>query len=122
MSVVTSIVVWTFLDETAAMRDAQYWLKEQGYPRGLVFVNDQAGGNKALQVDVWVGAFNYFPTEGFIRMLRAQKWEWLSHVAAFVEEEESEMPTVYRVRVEDHIEALTAARPQEHPEPDDNTL
>ena len=42
------------------------------YKNCLWQVNDHAGGNRDMEVDVWIGAFNYFD----VSMLETQLYSW----------------------------------------------
>jgi hypothetical protein len=41
---------------------------------GLIKVDQHAGGNKAVQADVYMGAFNYLPRQDVLAILAAAPW------------------------------------------------
>ena len=75
MSVVTNVVLVTGLVDKARVEEINGWLYEQGM--GSVVKADQyAGGSKAMEVDVYLGAFNYLDELAFGDFCVAQPWEW----------------------------------------------
>lgn len=62
------------------------WLNECGYG---VFgdVNDCAGGRKALQKPVFIGAFDHFEVDLFCKFLRSLSWERPENVQVLVQGE-----------------------------------
>lgn len=73
MSYITDVVIFTETGEPG-MKQAQDWVRENTRS-DFSQVDEFAGGNKAMQCDVWAGAFNYFPKDDFLAALRAIK-EW----------------------------------------------
>ena len=91
MSHVASVVLWTFLDEDECVAGVQEWLLDNR--KGpLVRVNEHAGGEKALQCDVWVGAYNYLDVDGFLYVVRSREWEYPENVVVMIQNEHDERP------------------------------
>jgi len=57
---------------------------------GLVDVGKHAGGTKATQACVWVGAFNYLDEAAFFAHLRTTKWKYPTAVRIFVNHEHAD--------------------------------
>lgn len=93
MSVVTNVILITFIDEDISPLLA--WLKAE--ERGLLHeISDHAGGNKALERDLWVGAFNYLDDQEFLRQVFLCKFEWPELVGVIIAYQHDEgPPTIY---------------------------
>jgi hypothetical protein len=95
VSLVTDIILITAVgdsvsdgeSETEAMLEVQSWLGRGNYGQ-LVAVDKWAGGNKAMQAEVWMGAFNYFKLEEFVAFVKSQKWESPDRVQVLTQREE----------------------------------
>jgi hypothetical protein len=57
----------------------------------LTNIGKHAGGHKALQVEVFGGAFNYLDWEGFAQALRTAPWESPENVVLLVQDEHDEI-------------------------------
>jgi len=73
MSVVTSVLLKSFLDECPAIR----FINET---MGLTFVDatDLPGGTtggKSMQISLYLAAFNHWDPEPFLKALRAAPWD-----------------------------------------------
>ncbi len=95
MSCVANIVLFTFLDEAPSVGGINRWLGEQN-ESPLVEVADLAGGSRAFQGDLWIGAFNYLDIPAFIAIVFAQDWRYPESVAVAVQDEHEEWPTLHR--------------------------
>ena len=95
MSHVASVIVWTGLDEEAALAPLNAWLAVRNYPP-LIAVNDHAGGNKAVQADWWCGAFNYLDIPELVAATFAQLWDYPDSVCVIVTDEHDDQPKIYR--------------------------
>lgn len=80
MSVVTDVILITAVDED----------NEKGIVARLFLerVDHPAGGNKAMQCGVYMGAFNHLVIERFIQNVRALKWHDRECVQLMVKEED----------------------------------
>jgi hypothetical protein len=95
MSHVADTVLWTFLDADESVAPIQQWLDEHGYGQ-LVEVSGNAGGTKAFQGQLWVGAFNYLTVGEFLAVVFAQQWEYPECVTVSIKNEHDDWPTLYR--------------------------
>lgn len=65
------------------------------------FIEDQevvqraTGGTKALEADIFIGAFNFLHTDDFLEDLKKVPWERLQEVQVFVKEQEEDVFTVF---------------------------
>jgi len=50
-------------------------------------VDDYAGGYKAVQAAVWMGAFNHLDIPEFLNVVKAQQWEGREIVQVFIKDE-----------------------------------
>ena len=96
MSHVADTVVFTFLHEDGPMQEVQKWLTEENQYGPLVEVSDHAGGHKALQCQLWVGAFNYLDIDEFVRVVFAQPWKYPEHVCIAICDEHEDQPRIWR--------------------------
>jgi hypothetical protein len=85
MSHVADVILLTFVED-AGIDDAQKWLRDNKWPE-LVEVSGNAGGNKAMQCDVWVAAINCFAIDDFAKAVKAINWEWPDSVQLLVKDE-----------------------------------
>ena len=51
-------------------------------------VDQHAGGTKALQAEVYMGAFNYLPVGEFIALVKTLPWEYPEDIRLFMQEEQ----------------------------------
>ena len=51
------------------------YLMNQGYLPALAKVDCHAGGNKPMESDVWIGAFDQFDIEAFKDVFESIEWE-----------------------------------------------
>jgi hypothetical protein len=73
MSFVSSVILVCELDDPC-IHPIQDWLRVENKPP-LARVNELCGGNKAMQCDVWGGAFNYLDDREFILFVKSLPWE-----------------------------------------------
>lgn len=75
MSKVTDVVILAPLsaERSPAMSAINAWLDERHYGQ-LVEVSDHAGGTKAMQARVYLGAFNYIDVAAFTAMVKGAPW------------------------------------------------
>ncbi|MFH1739631.1 MAG: hypothetical protein ABIH23_11535 [bacterium] len=60
-------------DESEYVDAINGWLKENGFGT-FREISEYCGGGKALQADLWVGAFNYLDVDGLVSFCRNLKW------------------------------------------------
>ena len=82
MSVITDIILLTFIRDSEthggrlnAEKLSEY-LCENYRSKGLVQVDGYAGGNRAMQCDVFITAVNYLDHDEFIEIFNSIKWEY----------------------------------------------
>lgn len=74
MSYVTNVVLMTsLLDDKIVHEFINTWLVSQGQGE-LAKINEYAGGNKAMEVDLYAGAFNHLNEEAFIPVVVSPNW------------------------------------------------
>jgi hypothetical protein len=88
MSVVTDICILTSLGNG---NDA---LEKLGFRN----VRDHAGGNKALQGDVWLGAFNYLRDEEMAEALKLVRWPYDEEPLVLIQQEHDDGWSVWKWR------------------------
>lgn len=54
-------------------------------------VDGYAGGRKALQAEVWMGAFNYLEIPEFVATVAAQHWQDRDAVQVFIKDEHEDV-------------------------------
>lgn len=72
------------------------WLDEAG-KGSLVYVSRYAGGNKALQSIVAIGAFNYLDIPRFVAYARSLQWEDPDSAQLAIKDEHDEVYKLYRL-------------------------
>ena len=88
MSYVADVVLLAGIRDSG-VAEIQGWLKANDWPQ-LVEISDHAGGNKAMQCEVWAAAINYFDIEGFSKMVHAAQWESPESVQLLIKDEEDD--------------------------------
>jgi hypothetical protein len=100
MSRVTDLVLITSIsdgggeDEHPNVDKLSAWLTEN-HRCAFQRVDQHAGGNKAMQCDVFLVAVNYLDADGFLAQFRAIEWDSPEAVVLIVNAEEMD-PVVYR--------------------------
>ena len=89
MSVVTNVILLTFIDDKG-VHGLQQWLADKGMPP-LKKIDENAGGNKMIEHDFFAGAFNHLDLEGFVQCAWATTWTYPKEVQLFVKEENDEV-------------------------------
>lgn len=90
MSLVTNIILTSFHEGPVLAEVNRYFQEAHDtHTRGpgLVDVSNLAGGTKYMEMDVWLGAFNYLRLEPFCEHLRGVKWAYPESVVMFVREQ-----------------------------------
>lgn len=95
MSYVTNVVLMTsLLDDKIVHEFINPWLVSQGQGE-LAKIDEYAGGNKAMEVDLYAGAFNHLNTEAFIPVVIAPNWRVPEELILMVQAE-METAQVYK--------------------------
>jgi hypothetical protein len=105
MSCVTDVIVVCGLTEESeesrldspvpTLERLSDWLEENEKGR-LVRLDSSAGGRKAMQCVVALGAFNYLDIPDFLAHAWSLKWEDDEAVQIFIKDEEDDLFTAYR--------------------------
>ena len=93
MSVVSSVVLVCSLcpdDEATAIDAINAWLEERNQPP-LAEISDHAAGRKAMQVNLFAGAYNWLDEDAFIKFVMQQDWDEPEELALVVTPEEGEV-------------------------------
>jgi hypothetical protein len=101
MSSVTDIILSTTIEDGATEEETHpnadvlsNWLVTN-YKGGLVKVDQLAGGNKAMQRDVFLAAINYLDHEAFLALFHSVNWEWPEDVQLLLKGEHDDVFTVH---------------------------
>ena len=105
MSVVTNLifVFGTLEEQEVRIREVNQYFREG--EKGLISVDDSSllkgwyGGTKMLEVYVFIGAFNFFDIDNFMKHIRTIKWESPEEVQCIFKEQEE-----YKFRIIDLVE------------------
>jgi hypothetical protein len=84
--------------ESEALTGVNAWLHEQGYGR-LVNLGEHASraGDRAMQAEVYGGAFNFLDVPAFIGCVQEQKWRSPGNVQLLLQEEQERRFTLYEL-------------------------
>ncbi len=102
MSVVTDIILVTFIDDGAAIEEehpnadklSAYLEKTHGQP-GLIKADQHAGGRKAMQCDVFLAAVNWLDKDAFLDWFKAIEWDMPECVQLMLKGENDDAFTIY---------------------------
>jgi len=102
MSHVADIILVTCIDDGAEADDCHpnadklnAYLKNNHNGAGLVKVDNYAGGNKAMQVDVFMAAINYLNIDAFVEWFRGVEWQDPECVQLLIKNEHDNRFTAY---------------------------
>lgn len=94
MSRVTDVILTASLQEEPgetrtypAVEELNTWLRERRFGE-LKEVSEAAGGTRAMQALVFLGAFNYLDLSEFVEAVKAAPWRDSEGIALFVKQEE----------------------------------
>lgn len=76
-------------DHANAMESVNQWLAEKNYGE-FARVDGNAGGTKAMEAFVFLGAFNYLDLVAFLAVVGAAPWQQPENVRVFVKQQEDE--------------------------------
>lgn len=105
MSVVTNVILtFSILEDDYEAGDT-YGHKcvdkiNEWLPCELKNIGGHAGGNKELETDIYIGAFNYLDTEGLKACVFSQEWNEPKDVQLYVQEQQADTFTEYRIEEE----------------------
>ena len=85
MSYVSNVVLLTFIDDPG-IKDLQLWLSENEMP-ALNQVDGFAGGKRAFEAEIWVGAYNYLDIQEFTQAVLDAKWLYPDAVQLLIKQE-----------------------------------
>lgn len=97
MSSVTDIILTTFLNDPGINR-VQEFLRETE-KNELTEVSKHSGGTKEMQVDVWLGAFNYMDETALVDVVRTAPWKYPECVQLMLKGEHDDRFKVYELSV-----------------------
>jgi len=91
--------------ETNPFEEINRWLQSQGVAVGLVDLSHHAfrAGNKAMQALVYGGAFNFLDEDGFLKVVRQQRWLSPHNVQLLMKSEMEERFTMYEINREEAV-------------------
>lgn len=104
MSVVTDIILVTAVDDRTTCREEPSATKFNsaiaarvcvGLEQALQQVDGHAGGNKAVQCDVFMAAINYLDRDALLTEFRKMKWESPECVQLMLKGEHDDVFTIY---------------------------
>lgn len=76
----------------------EYHLEER--PKSpLEKVDGHAGGDKAMQCDVFIGAINYLDINGFIEVFKSIKWEYPEDIQLLIKDEHDDKFKLYEIAI-----------------------
>lgn len=99
MSKVTDIILICSCgkqDAQLVYQELNAWLKEKDCDMILKPIDEHAGGNRAMQLSIFAGAFNHFniPIQDFCHHVADMKWDVPKSVTLIIQEENDESPVV----------------------------
>lgn len=92
MSHVTNIILTTMVDEEDAVKELNGKLSVTAVcssprPVDLSRCPNTCGGNKYLECDIYLAAYNYFKLDNFLGAVRSVAWEYPEDVQLFVKDQ-----------------------------------
>lgn len=88
MSRVTSVIIVSSIIDSKVITVLNEWIVEH-YGCGLKRVDSYAGGNKAMEVDVYAGAFNFLDVHKFKDLMDENLSD--SRIVVIIKEEDSDI-------------------------------
>ena len=85
-----------FLDSVPPLDNINAWLKENGYGE-LVDIGEFAGGGKAMQSNVYGGAYNFLKIDEFIKLVKNQQWCEPENVQLLMQDEQESRFTLHTI-------------------------
>ena len=95
MSVVSNVILKTFIGEHGAMEELEKRCRDYCWFTGRfvtvddAYVNHVYPGSKYLECDIYPAAFNYFCLNELLTAIEAVRWRYPEYVQVFVQEEDA---------------------------------
>jgi hypothetical protein len=89
MSYVSNVILLTFIEDPG-IKDVQLWLSGAG-ALPLNQIDGFAGGTKAIEHEIWAGAYNWLDVPEFIKAVENAGWEFPSDVQLLIKREGDEL-------------------------------
>lgn len=92
MSTVTNVILTTGLGEAehgTAIALIQDWLAADGHPH-LRRVDELVNPGKAMEAEVWIGAFNGLRLEEFLQLVKWTRWLAIDEMRIFWKRQDDE--------------------------------
>jgi hypothetical protein len=103
MSHVSDIILITAIEDGAAVESdhpnadrLSEYLREN-HKSSLIQVDGHAGGNKAVQADVFMAAINYLDIPAFVAAFKSVHWEIPECAQLLIKDEHDDRFTEYRI-------------------------
>ena len=93
MSTVTNVIFVTSVDEYEATQALQRISSFQFGTYWEPIKDEVAGGNKNLECEVYIGAFNRFDEEKFVDELKMVKWKYPEELQVMVKRQDDDQFT-----------------------------
>jgi hypothetical protein len=85
MSYVSNVILLTFIEDQG-IKDVQLWLSRAG-AGSLKQIDGFSGGTKAVEHEIWAGAYNWLDIPEFIKAVKSASWMYPSDVQLLIKEE-----------------------------------
>lgn len=96
MSHVTDIIlIDSGLNYSKYFKEIERWLEEHHHWCSLRQLNEKAGGNKVMQCDVFMGAFNHMDIEAFIEYFNSVEWNDREGIQLLIKDEHDDEFTMW---------------------------
>ena len=89
MSCVSNVILLTFIEDPG-IKDVQLWLSGAG-ALPLNQIDKFAGGTKAVEHEIWSGAYNWLDVPEFVKAVKSANWAFPSDVQLLIKEEGGEL-------------------------------
>jgi hypothetical protein len=89
MSCVSNVILLTFIEDQG-IKDVQLWLSRAG-ALPLNQIDGFSGGTKAVEHEIWAGAYNWLDVPEFIKAVKNASWEFPSDVQLLIKEESDDL-------------------------------
>ncbi len=106
MSHVADIIFMTSIDDGSNVEDSHpnadklsAYLVRNHNGAYLVKVDDHAGGNKAMQCDVFMAAINYLDIDEFVEWFHGIEWEYPESVQLLIKDEHDDQFSMYTPKI-----------------------
>jgi len=103
MSMVTDVILITMCgegEEGLGLSQLQEWLKANESGQILNQVDQYAKQKKGIQCDIYIGGFNHFDIDGFVKKLNDCEFKFPECVQLFIKEEDYDQFEIWNIEVE----------------------